>query len=139
MVNGTVKNLHVDVDIDCKMRLVGGICGENNGTIENCWVSGYVRSEWTGSGYSKVGGIAGENNGTIKYCCMSGNVYNKDDNVGGIAGDNDGTIIVRGGTNAAAIGGDYNNMAGGTATLTTGTPSPIMSTAAATTLLQILR
>lgn len=24
MVNGTVKNLHVDVDIDCKMRLVGG-------------------------------------------------------------------------------------------------------------------
>ena len=69
-----MKNLHVVADIHCaKSRLVGGIVGENNGTIENCWVSGTVRSDWKepSSAYTaKVGGIAGENNGTIQYCCV---------------------------------------------------------------------
>ena len=85
-----MRNLHVTGDIHCKnSRLVGGIAGENDGTIENCWVSANVRSDWKGDGYAKVGGIAGENNGTIEYCCMTGSVTNYDDNVAGIAGDND--------------------------------------------------
>ena len=46
----TVKNLHVVADIHCaKSRLVGGIAGENNGTISNCWVSGNVSSDWKNS------------------------------------------------------------------------------------------
>ena len=93
----TVKNLHVVADIHCaKSRLVGGIVGENNGTIENCWVSGTVRSDWKepSSAYTaKVGGIAGENNGTIQYCCVTANVQNDDADVGGIVGDNSGHTI----------------------------------------------
>ena len=94
---GTVKNLHVVADIHCaKSRLVGGIAGENDGTIENCKVSGLVRSDWkeSSSAYTaKVGGIAGENNGTIKFCCVTANVENNDADVGGIVGDNSGHTI----------------------------------------------
>ena len=94
---GTVRNLHVEADIHCsKSRLVGGITGENDGTIDNCWVSGTVRSDWheSGSSYTgKVGGIAGENNGTIRYCCVTADVQNDDADVGGIVGDNSGHTI----------------------------------------------
>ena len=92
----TVKNLHVVADIHCaKSRLVGGIAGENNGTISNCWVSGNVSSDWKNSSVAataKVGGIAGENNGTIQYCCVTANVQNDDADVGGLVGCNDGTL-----------------------------------------------
>ena len=94
---GRVENLHVVADIHCSAsRLVGGIAGENDGTIVNCWVSGLVRSDWqeSSSAYTgKVGGIAGENNGTIQYCCVTANVQNHDADVGGLVGDNsDGTL-----------------------------------------------
>ena len=89
-----VTELHVAGRIQCKdSRLVGGICGENNGTIRDCWVSANVGSDWKDSGYAKVGGIAGQNDGVIEYCCMSGDVTNYDDNVGGIVGDNSGDVI----------------------------------------------
>ena len=91
---GELTNLHVTGNIHCaNSRLVGGICGENNGTIRNCWVSADVRSDWSGSGYAKVGGIAGQNDGLIEFCCMTGNVTNYDDNVGGLVGDNSGDIV----------------------------------------------
>lgn len=89
---GKVQNLHVAGNISCTTsRMVGGIAGENLGTIENCWVSADVSSEWKESlsAYTaKVGGICGENNGTVQYCCMSGNVTNNDADVGGIVGYN---------------------------------------------------
>ena len=87
---GRVQDLHIECYIDLdNSRLVGGICGENYGTISNCWVSGHVNSGWTGSGLAKVGGIVGENHGgTVEYCCVTANVSNKDDGVGGIAGSN---------------------------------------------------
>lgn len=92
-----VADLHVAGNITCtSSRLVGGIAGENDGTIENCWVSADVSSDWSNSwsGYTgKVGGICGENNGTVQFCCMSGNVTNNDADVGGLIGDNkDGTL-----------------------------------------------
>jgi len=91
---GELTNLHVTGNIHCANScLVGGICGENNGTIRNCWVSADVRSDWSGSGYAKVGGIAGQNDGLIEFCCMTGNVTNYDDNVGGLVGDNSGDIV----------------------------------------------
>ena len=121
---GKVQDLNVEGTIYLKKMddgngtdLVGGICGENKGTIENCSVSASVSSEEnylggitgrnTGTGTISncrvsgnvssdsrlVGGIAGENNSTVEYCCMTGNVSNDDADVGGIAGDNhDGTI-----------------------------------------------
>ena len=93
---GRVENLHVTGNIHCKdSRLVGGIAGENDGVISNCWVSADVSSDWHESGSSykaKVGGICGENNGTVEYCCMSGNVKNNDAHVGGLVGCNDEVV-----------------------------------------------
>jgi hypothetical protein len=95
---GTVRDLHIAGNIDCSgSRLVGGIAGENDGTINNCWVSADVSSGWhnSASAYdAKVGGITGENSGTIQYCCVTGNVKNDDSDVGGIVGCNNksGTV-----------------------------------------------
>ena len=91
----TVQNLRIIGNVKCsRSRLVGGIAGQNDGTIKNCWVSADVSSDWNESASSytaKVGGIAGENNGTIEYCCMTGNVTNNDADVGGIVGYNSGS------------------------------------------------
>lgn len=93
--DATVRDLHIIGNVKCSdSRLVGGIAGQNDGTIKNCWVSADVSSDWneSASAYTaKVGGIAGENNGTIEYCCMTGNVTNNDADVGGIVGYNSGS------------------------------------------------
>ena len=94
--NAKVKNLHVDCYIKVgNARKVGGICGENRGTIENCWVSGHVESSHYSAYDADLGGIAGLNDdGTIKYCCVTADIKNTGGNsgVGGIAGSNEGTI-----------------------------------------------
>lgn len=66
---------------------VGGLAGQNAGTIQNCTVSGTV------TGTSQVGGIAGANtvSGVITGCTVSGSVYG-DHFIGGVAGQNDGVI-----------------------------------------------
>ena len=95
---GKVKDLHVDTYIKVgNARMVGGIAGNNYGTIENCWVNGHVESDhYHSSKDADLGGIVGlnESGGTVKYCFMSGDVKNTDGNsgVGGIAGSNEGTI-----------------------------------------------
>ena len=96
-LNGIVKNLHLDCYIKVgNARMVAGICGENNGIIENCWVSGHIESDHYSAHDAELGGIAGinENDGAIKYCCVTADVKNTDGNfgVGGIAGSNDGSI-----------------------------------------------
>lgn len=67
--------------------MVGGIAGENNGTITNCGFSGNV------AGQDSVGGIAGKNGltGRITSCTVSGGVNGKS-MTGGIAGENRGSI-----------------------------------------------
>ena len=67
---------------------VGGIAGENRGTIENCAFSGVV------SAGSLVGGIAGVNRtgGVIRGCTVTGAVRG-DSGTGGIVGQNGGTVL----------------------------------------------
>ena len=94
---GKVWDLHVDCDIRVgNARLVGGIAGENNGTIQNCWVSGHIESSHYSQYDADLGGIAGlnENEGDILYCCVTADVKNTGGNsgVGGIAGSNEGEI-----------------------------------------------
>ena len=93
---GEVRNLHLVVDINVgNARKVGGICGDNYGTIENCWVTGNVKSSHYSHYDADLGGIAGlnESSGTIQYCCMSGMVSNpKNSGVGGLVGGNNGTV-----------------------------------------------
>ena len=94
---GRVLDLHVSGKIQCDdSRLVGGIAGQNDGDIINCWVSASVSSNFTTwkSTTAKVGGIVGENNGLVNLCCMTGDVQNHDADVGGLVGYNSGSGTV---------------------------------------------
>ncbi len=78
---GKIKNLNLTnahvVGGDC----VGVIAGINCGTIENCFVSGYIE------GYSFVGPICGNNQTAIlKNCYAIASVIGNQDIVGGITG-----------------------------------------------------
>lgn len=81
-------------------RNVGGIVGENTGTLIRCAMeSGLVEQSHTSSDWSdyQAGGLAGNNSGLIQFSSNSatvshgeGNSYR--DRIGGIAGRNDGVI-----------------------------------------------
>lgn len=93
---GTAKNLTVEGEVTPSgtQNTVGGLVGENRGTIENCSFSGVV------SGSGSVGGIAGTNSGTITGCAASG-VVRGTQYTGGIAGQSSGTLLRC--ENAAAV------------------------------------
>ena len=82
---GTIENLGVKNSYIRGQSYVGGIVGDNSGTIQNCYTAGNI------SASDNVGGIAGNNSGNIQYCYnigfFQGLFY-----VGGIAGNNSGTI-----------------------------------------------
>lgn len=84
-----VENVHIQgiVDIQGSAGNVGGLAGQNAGTVKNCSFSGIV------SGSEYVGGILGVNTvtGIAENCLMSGSVNGKHF-VGGIAGENNGVI-----------------------------------------------
>ena len=82
---GTVKNLILeDVDITAAIY-TGAVAGRNDGTIENCSVTGSVTGNaLNNDGY--VGGIVGENRGTITGCAAEGSVKSSGTYIGGIAG-----------------------------------------------------
>lgn len=86
---GTVRNLNVQGKLSPvgTKAIVGGIVGQNNGTIDNCTYYGSVEGD------SKIGGIAGQNNdsGKIVSSSADGSVSGRF-NVGGIAGYNSGSI-----------------------------------------------
>lgn len=98
-----VKDLTLsDVEISGN-NYIGGIAGNNYGTIENCNVSGSV------SGTYDVGGIVGANYGTIKACYNTCNVSGTEaERVGGIAGFNEGEIS--GCTNSAQVSAKSNGL-----------------------------
>lgn len=93
-----VQDLHVEGSVQPggTRAVVGGLAGENTGTVSNCTFSGTV------SGTRQIGGIAGTNTvtGIITGCTVNGSVYG-DHFVGGMAGQNDGVISQC--TNQAAI------------------------------------
>lgn len=85
-----VRNLQLEGNIvpSGSQNRIGGIAGENYGTIENCRFSGIV------SGSEQVGGIAGLNEAgaTVTGCSVSGVIRGKQF-TGGIVGENAGSII----------------------------------------------
>lgn len=85
-----VKNLTVEAEIapDGTQSDIGGIAGENHGTIESCSFSGIA------SGSTHTGGIAGVNaeSGVILDCSAGGTVHGTEA-TGGIAGKNEGVIM----------------------------------------------
>ena len=85
---GTVQNLTIEGEVSPSgtQNKVGGLAGENYGSIEGCRFSGLV------SGGEAVGGIAGYNEGTVTDCTVSG-VIRGTRYTGGIAGQNAGTLL----------------------------------------------
>jgi len=64
---------------------VGGLVGENRGTVQNSYVLGDIVSS------SEVGGVVGVNHGTVKHCHSTGSVWGTL-RVGGVVGQNNGTL-----------------------------------------------
>lgn len=62
--DGVVKNLNVIGSVSVANN-GGGICGRNNGLLENCTFSGTVTGTTSGK---QIGGIAAANGGTIRNC-----------------------------------------------------------------------
>ena len=88
--SGAVRDLHVSGSIapSDRKNTLGGLAGENQGTITNCTFSGTV------SGADSIGGIVGINEarGQIINCSFAGSVTGEH-YVGGIAGQNYGSIV----------------------------------------------
>lgn len=99
--NVTLTNISVS-GANC----VGGIAGQNYGTVENCSVNGTV----TGKGFTDTGGIAGSNYGTISGCSAEGTVMGSV-NVGGIAGGSYLGVTIVGCYSSAAVEG-YSTVGG---------------------------
>jgi len=86
--SGTIKNLRiVNANID-GYGSVGGLVGNNSGTISSC----IAQEVDAGTGYF-VGGLAGQNSGKIKFCYATG-VVGGSSCVGGVVGRNLNDAIV---------------------------------------------
>lgn len=102
--SGQIRNLGVENVNVTGNSYVGGLCGRNYGSINNCYSTGFV------SGYSRVGGLIGVGyriRNSFSKCTVSGQTY-----VGGFCGDSGGGIYrcyatgtVLGSDNAFRIGG----------------------------------
>ncbi|MCL2638046.1 MAG: hypothetical protein FWD48_06695 [Oscillospiraceae bacterium] len=107
---GLISGCYVTGSVSNSTAVVGGIAGQNNGTIENSFSAANVSNVSTMSG--TAGGIVGENNssGIIRYCYATGTISGIE-RVGGIVGYNAGTII-----NCAALNTSLVRIGTGTAT-----------------------
>ena len=86
--NGSVSNVGVVDSYFSGNEFVGGVCGDNEGTIINCYHTGTV------SGADSIGGVCGYNGGTIENCYHTGVVTATSENavVGDVCGYNEGTV-----------------------------------------------
>ena len=80
-----IANLGVAESYIYGNKYVGGVVGNNDGTVTNCYNTGNV------NGNEHVGGVVGDNDGTVTNCYNTGNVTGNKD-VGGVIGDNGGTV-----------------------------------------------
>ena len=92
-----LKDLTIkDATINCSKNGVGGMVGENAGTVENCHV---INMTINGNGYDEIGGLVDNNVGTITSCTSNATITGGGDKVGGIAAYNQRHI-----TNCAYLG-----------------------------------
>ena len=73
----------------CGSRYVGGLIGLNLGSISSCYTAG--ATNWTGSDGWYHGGLVGKNIGTITSCYATNTVSGRGE-VGGLVGSNSATI-----------------------------------------------
>jgi len=78
-----VSNLRiVDVNITASADYVGGLAGENWGTVRQCYSDGTIK------GNDSVGGLVGENDWGYLSECYSTGAVSGDDSIGGLIGYN---------------------------------------------------
>ena len=108
-VGGVIKNVSVVNATVTGGRYVGGLVGENKGTVSNSYssstvtglfcIGGLAGNNWgsVSNSYStgsatiadfKVGGLVGFNFGTVSNSYATGSVSGSDEYVGGLVGDN---------------------------------------------------
>ena len=93
---GIIENCFNEGSFSETIKSVGGVCGENRGTIRSCYNTASVSG--TGNYAAKVGGVCGENSdvtSTITNCFNEGTVSATGvyaENVGGVCGHSYGTI-----------------------------------------------
>ena len=77
------------------MTNVGGIAGQNLGTLDRCINTGALNSDPDQEIPTSVGGIAGLSRGTIQSCSNSGEIgyQHLGYNMGGIVGLQSGSIL----------------------------------------------
>ena len=81
----TIKNMGLEnVDVNGK-DYIGGLAGDNNGYITNCYATGFV----TGERY--IGGLVGINRGSVTDSYVTGSVTGNM-SVGGLVGENYGSV-----------------------------------------------
>ena len=105
--SGEVKNIRLENGGFYGNEFVGGVAGENDGTITNCYNTGSVSGTRL-----YVGGIAGTNYGTIANCYNTGSVSGTRHYVGGVVGANyasdSGMATVTNCYNTGAVSGSNN-------------------------------
>ncbi len=82
-----VENLNVSGTVISTNQCVGGIVGNNKGTVINC------HSNVTVTGGTQTGGVVGNNGGTVEGCSYTGTVTGTGSYTGGIVGYGEGTVI----------------------------------------------
>jgi len=104
--NAQVRNMGlIDANVSGLHR-VGGLVGENNGSLDQCHVRATV------AGTNNVGALVGYNapTGVVEKSYASGSVTGNGQNAGGLIGANSGTA--RNGYSTAAVGGTATNAGG---------------------------
>ena len=84
---GTISGSYTTGRVISTGEKVGGLVGENGGTITVSYSNGEV------SGESEVGGLVGESVGTITVSYATGEVSGESE-VGGLVGESDSTILI---------------------------------------------
>jgi hypothetical protein len=101
---GTVRESYATGNVSGSGVLVGGLVGNNDGTVRESYATGNV------SGDDAVGGLVGKNFGTVRESYATGTV-NGDGDVGGLVGLNGNDGIIRESYAAGDVSG--NNKVGG--------------------------
>ena len=97
--NGEIRNIGVIDSYLSGEHRISGVCGDNNGTITNCYNTGKI------SGEHRISGVCGENMGTITNCYNTGAISGEH-RISGVCGSNFNGEITNC-YNTGAVSGDY--------------------------------
>ena len=87
---GTVSTCYSTGSVTALNCSAGGLVGSNLGTVNNCYSTSSVTGE---PGAIIVGGLVGSNLGTVNNCYSTGSVTTVNHSTGGLVGHNDEGIV----------------------------------------------